>query len=182
MSVEQELRFDQISSSLNRSATSIGANFTLVRRLLRAEIDYNLLYRRNNDAFYEFRHRASIGLLAQQEQGRINYRLRTRMQSTYRDENRGDYNFNPRYLWRNKLELRYDIFGSPLTPYLYGEIFCPVNSTNGFFMDGYRISLGTKYKVSKRSDLDFRLFFDQDIQQAYPRNILYSCVGWSYKL
>ncbi len=182
VTVEQELRFDQFSTSLNRSATSIGADIILIRRFLRVQLDYDLLYRKNKDTSYEFRHRSSIGLLSQYKYNRLNYRLRTRMQATYRDENRGDYKFNPGYVWRNRLELRYDIFGSPVTPYLYGEIFCPVNSKNGFFIYGYRISIGTKYKVSQRSDIDFQLRFDQEVQQANPENMLYCCVGWNYKL
>lgn len=181
VTVEQELRFDQLSTLLNRSATSIGADISLIRRFLRAQFDYDLLYRRNKDTNYEFRHRSSIGLLAQYKYNRLNFRLRSRMQATFRDENRGNYKFNPVYVWRNRFELRYDIFGSPLTPYLYGEMFCPVNSRYGFFMDGYRISFGTKYKVSKRSDIDFQLRFDQEIQQPDPEKILYCCVGWNYK-
>lgn len=180
--VEQELRFDQLSTSLNRSATSIGADISLIRRILRAQFDCDLLYRKNKDTSYEFRHRSSIGLLAQYKYNSLNYRLRTRMQATLRDENRGDYKFNPVYVWRNRFELRYDIFGSPFTPYLYGEMFCPVNTSYGFFMDGYRISFGTKYKVSKRSDIDFQLRFDQKIQHPDPENILYCCVGWNYNL
>lgn len=182
VSAEQELRFDQLSTSLYRSATSIGIDITLIRRLVHAQLDYDLLYLKNNDIFYEFRHRTSAGLLFQYKYNRLNYRFRTRIQATYRDENRGDYKFNPRYVWRNKLELRYDIFGSPLTPYLFGEMFCPVNSKYGFFMDGYRVSLGTKYKVSKRGELDFQLRFDQEIQQVIPEKMLYCCVGWNYKL
>lgn len=180
--IEQELRFDQLSTSLNRSATSIGADISLIRRFLRAQFNYDLLYRKNNDTGYEFRHRSSIGLLAQYKYNRLNYRLRTRMQATFRDENRGDYKFNPVCVWRNRFELRYDVFGSPFTPYLFWEMFCPVNTMYGFFMDGYRISFGTKYKVSKRSDIDFQLRFDQEVQQPDPENILYCCVGWNYKL
>jgi len=180
--IEQELRFDQLSTSLNRSKTTIGADITLIRRFLRAELNYDFLCRSNKDKSYELRHRSSIGLLAQYKYSRLNYRLRSRIQATFRDENRGDYKFNPVYVWRNRLELRYAVFGSPLTPYLYGEIFCPVNNRNVFFMDGYRISFGTKYKVSQRSDVDFQLRYDQEIQQVNPRNILYCCVGWNYNL
>lgn len=182
VSVEQELRFDQLSTSLNRSATSFGVDFALVRRFVSAQIDYDLLYRRNNDAFYEFRHRSSLGLLVQYKCSGFNYRFRTRMQTTYKIENHGGKTFYPRYVWRNKLELRHPIFGSPLAPYLYGEMFCPINSIDGFYMDGYRVVLGTRYKVSKRNDIDFQLRFDQKIQQANPKNILYCCVGWDYKL
>lgn len=182
VSVEQELRFHQVSTSLSRSATSIGADFDLVSKILRAEIDYDFLYRRNNDNFYELRHRTSFGFLVRKKFDRFNYRFRTRIQSTYRDERRGDYKYNPRIVWRNKLELRYDIFGSPLTPYINGELFCPLNSVNGVYLNGYRISFGTNYRLTKRSELDFKIFLDQELQQAFPENILYCCLGWNYNL
>ncbi len=108
--------------------------------------------------------------------------LRTKGQATLRDETKGDYKYNPKYVWRNQLELSYTIFGSPLKPYISAEIFCPLQSKYGFYMDGFRAILGLKYRVSQRNSIDFRLRFDQDIQQANPLSMVYGVVGWNYKL
>lgn len=181
LGLEQELRFDRGLSSLQRSATSLSADFTIVRRLLKAEIDYSLHYRRENEKQYEYRHRFSAGFVVQQRYARFIFKLRTRGQATLRNENRGDYKYNPKYVWRNRLQIEYNIRKSPFRPYVSAEIFCPINSDYGFFMDAYRIVAGTTYSLSKRSELDFQIRYDQDIQVASSSpNILYGGVGWSY--
>ena len=180
LSFEQELRLDQGLSMLNRSSTSIGADFTIVRRLLKAEVDYILMYRREDFDLYEFRHRFTAGFVFQQRYSRFIFKLRTRGQTTLRDENRGDYKYNPRYVWRNRLQVEYNIPKSPFRPYISTEIFCPLNSDYGFFMDSYRLIIGTTYRFSKRSELDCQIRFDQDVQVANPKNILYTGIGWNY--
>ena len=179
--LEQEFRFDDSFSSFKRSTTSAGLSYTLIRDLLKASAGYDLQYR-NEDNFYEMRHRFSLALNAERKYMRYDFKFRTRMQSTYRDENIGDYKFNPKYVWRNKAEVEYSFFQLPLKPYLSGELLCPINSKHGFFADEYRITLGAKYRVSRRNYLDLWLRFDQEIQQVAPENILYIGVGWKYKL
>lgn len=182
LNAEQELRFDRNFTSFNRSSTSVGVEYVVVKRLLRLQAHYDLQYWRNGDEGYEFRHRAAAGILLQQKAGRFDFRLRSRIQMTFRDENRGEYSYNPKYVWRNRLLCNYNIPNSRFRPYIAGEIFCPINSKKGFFMDSYRISAGTRYQVSRQHSLDFQLRFDQDIQQKKPENILYIAVGWSYTL
>lgn len=181
LELEQEIKLNDRFTSLERSATSIAADFTIIKRYLKAKVDYNLLYRRN-DENYEFRHRASFALTGQYRYDRFTFRLRSRIQTTYRSEDRGDYSYNPKYVWRNRFMLDYNIRKSPFRPYISAEIFCPLNSDYGFFMDSYRLAAGTRYNLSKRSVFDFQLRFDQDIQQKDARNILYLGVGWSYAL
>ncbi len=179
--LEQELRLNQNFRTLDRSLTSIGVDYTIIKKLLKASLDYNFIYQRQNE-YYEIRHRSSVALASQLSIGSFDLELRTKGQATWRDESRGDYQFNPKYVWRNKLECAYSIFGSPFKPFLSGEIFCPLNSENGFYMDGYRVIIGGKYKLSKHTALEVFLRYDQDIQQTNPQNIMYGGIGWNYKL
>lgn len=179
--VEQEFRFNQNVSSFDRSMTTVGVDYTLIKKLLKAEVNYDFIYQRQ-DTYFELRHRGSASLSAQMKSNSFGFKLRTRAQSTWRDESRGDYKFNPKYVWRNKLECEYTIFGSPVKPFVSGEVFCPLNGGSGFFMDGYRAVVGAKYRLSSHTALEFMLRYDQEVQVANPKNILYGGVGWSYKL
>lgn len=180
-SLSQEVRFNQNFSNFDRAVTTLGVDYTLIRKLLKVGVDYDFMcYNQIN--FFEIRHRASLALEGQQKLDDFGFKLRTKMQSTWRDETLGDYKFNPKYVWRNKLECTYSIFGSPVKPFLSGEIFCPLNSPHGFFMNGYRIIGGAKYRTSERTTLEFLLRYDQDIQQANPKSILYGGFGWYYTL
>lgn len=181
ISVGQELRFNQLATSLSRSATSIETDITIIDKVLRANFEYKLLFNREN-GFFETRHRASAGLLMLYNYNQLKFRFKTRLQSTYRDKETGEFKFNPRYVWRNNLELRYDIFGSRFTPFAYAESFCRLNSVNGFYFNSYRLGAGTKYRLSQFNTLSMELRFDQDIQVANPDNIVNLSIGWNHKL
>ena len=144
-------------------------------------MDYDFINQRNNE-YFELKHRASIGFSTDYNLKKFEFDLRTRGQSTWRDNQRGDYKYNPKYVWRNKIGLAYDIFGSPLKPYISGEIFCPINSSNGFFMDGYRLTTGLKYRLTKHTTLQIELRHDEEVQQANPQKNTYTGIGWNYKL
>ena len=181
ISVGQELRFNQFATSLSRSATSLESDITIIDKVLRANFEYKLLFNREN-GIYETRHRTSAGLLMLYNYNQFKFRLKTRLQSTYRDVETGEFKFNPRYVWRNNLELRYDIFGSRFTPFAYAESFCRLNSINGFYLNSFRLGAGTKYRLSQFNTLNLELRFDQDIQVPNPDNIVNLNVGWSHKL
>jgi hypothetical protein len=180
-SVSQEVRFNQNFTSFDRSLTSLEFDYTLIRNLLKVEAGYDFIYQNQVD-YYEFRHRAGLGLSGQLKMYSFNFKLRTKVQSTWRDELRGDYKFNPKYVWRNKLECSYTIFGSPVKPFASAEVFSPLNSAAGFYMDGYRATIGAKYRTSAHVTWEFLLRYDHDIQQANPKSIFYTGVGWYYNL
>lgn len=179
--LEQEFRVDHNLNLFDRSLTSLGLSYTIIPKLLKAQADYDFIYRREKE-YFEFRHRSSAALEASVTYNSFEFEYRTRGQAVWRDESRGDYKFNPRYIWRNKLECNYKIFGSPARPYASAEVFTPINSTHGFYLDGYRFTVGLKYRVSKRTTMQFHLRYDQEVQQADPKSILYGGVGWNYKL
>ncbi len=181
LKAEEELRFDHNVTNFNRSKTTLGLNYSLYRDLLMAELDYNFIYLNDIDK-NEIRHRYSFGLSTQTDIDRFNLGFKSRVQTTWRDENRGSYNFNPKYVWRNKVDLNYDIFGSPLKPSISCELFCPLNGANGFYLDGIRTTAGLKYRLTKHNSIEVQLMYDQEVQQANPRGIIYTCVGWTYKL
>lgn len=178
---EQELRFNQNSTLYNRSMTTIGVDYAILKKVLKAGFDYDFMHL-NRLEYFEFRHRVSTSLSAKLDMHSWGLEWRTKGQATLRDETRGDYNYNPKYVWRNQIEFNYSIFGSPFKPYVSAEIFCPLQSKHGFYIDGLRAVLGLKFRVSQRNSLDFKLRFDQDLQQANPQSMLYGVVGWNYKL
>jgi len=181
MSFEQELRLNKNFSSFDRTMSSLGLDYTLIRKLLKAELNYDLIYQ-NQVSYFEFRQRASAALAFQRKTHRFEFKLKTKGQMSWRDQDYGDFSYNPKYLWRNKLECAYDIFGSPIKPYISAEIFCPINGKKGFYMDSYRAVLGAKYKTSSRTSFNFMLRFDQEIQQSNPKTMLYGGIGWNYDL
>lgn len=179
--LEQELRTNTNTSRYDRSKTTFGLDYTIIKKTLKVEGDYNFIHQRQKE-YFEFRNRASFSLTGSKDFNQFSFDLRSRLQSTWRDENRGDYKYNPKLVWRNMLECSYAIFGSPFKPYVSAELFYPINSAHGFYMDGVRATLGAKYRTTQRSTLDFYLRYNQDVQQESPQSMLYAGFGWRYRL
>jgi hypothetical protein len=180
--VEQEFRFDQHHTGMERSLTALQLDYKLVPKVLKAGIEYNFVLQNNDNEYYENKHRLSFALSGETSWKRFEFSLRTRMQATWRDETRGDYRINPKTIWRNKLECAYDIFGKPVKPSVSFELFTPLNDVQGFYANGYRIRAGVDYRYSRSQSVDFSLRYDKDIQTDEPQKLLYLCVGWTYRL
>jgi len=179
--LEQELRSNYNSRLYDRSKTSLGVDYSIIEKVLKVGADYDFIHQRQKE-YFEFKNRASVSLTGSGTYNSFNFDLRTKIQSTWRNENRGDYKYNPKVEWRNMLECSYSIFGSPVKPYISSEVFCPINSAHGFYMNGLRATLGAKYRTSYRLTLDLYLRFNQDIQQESPQSILFAGVGLRYRL
>lgn len=180
--VEQELRFDQLHSGIERSLTALELNYKLIPKVLKAGVEYDFVLQNNDNEYFENRHRLSLALSGETSWKRFDFSVRSRVQSTWRNELRGDYRINPKLAWRNKLEVTYDIFGKPIKPYLSAEIFTPLSGSQGFYANGYRIRLGLAYRYSRTQSVDFSVRYDKDIQTDEPMQTLYLCAGWTYKL
>lgn len=178
---EQELRFDNNLRSFDRTLTSVGLDYALIRKVLKAQVDYDFINKNQQD-YYQIRQRASLALCYTKAVNSLEFDFKTRAQGMWRDERRGDYKINPRLFWRNKVECTYNIFGSPLKPFASAEVFCPLNSRNGFYMDGCRLVAGAKYRFTSRISTQLYFRYDAVIQEAYPIQLFYTGVAWTYKL
>ncbi len=182
LDLEQELRFDRNFSSLKRSGTMVGGEFTILPGTLSAELDYFLFYRRATANTYEFTHRFAAGLVGTYHLGDFIFKLRTRAQSTLLDGEHPENKFNPKYVWRNRLAVEYPIANTAFTPHVSAESFTPLSGSNNAFFVRYRLIAGTKYKLNKASSLNGYLRFDQAVNVVSPTNILYIAIGYHYDL
>lgn len=179
--IEQELRMTDNFTSLDRSTTSLAVDYVLIRDLLKVKADYDLIYKKQIN-YYEMRQRVSLSLSTSYKINSFAFNFRTKGQSTYRDEERGEYKFNPKLVWRNRLECEYSIFGSRYKPFASVELSCPINSPHNLYLNSIRTVIGTKFRVSKHVYTQYYLRYDQEVQQANPNRIVYAGFGWTYKL
>lgn len=153
----------------------LGVNYSITKRI-GAELGYeykNILDYKYTD--YQFRNRYYAGVKFEIVAGRFDIGLRERWQSTSKDDSdriKSDgsidtYPVNPEYVWRNKLDVNYNIIKSKLTPYVSAESFYHLNSPNenGFY--NFRYSIGVDYKINKRNFID--LFFYYNTAYKYGK-------------
>ena len=147
VSLEEEVRFDNNFSSLDRLQTTVGLNYK-VHPNIKLGLGYALIngYGANSESFKNPRHRLMADVTGTLHLGQWNISLKERFQVTRRT---GDYNIyqNPKnaLTLKSRLTARYKGFGS-VQPYAYFEVRNYLNApvieaafdgTNYYTLDGY---------------------------------------------
>ena len=178
LSFDQEVRLLTNNTGFDRSVSSLGIDYAIVKGL-KAGVYYNYMYVYNGDFLYESRHRYYANLSYKYEVNRkLTLAWRTRFQGTYRDENRGEYKINPKYVLRNRLEAEYNILGTRWKPYFSVEATNSLNDPLGNEMYKLRFQGGTSWRWDRTTYLEFYLRADEYLIWPDPRVI---SIGVGYK-
>lgn len=178
-SFEQEFIFSNNLTNFSRSKSTVGVDYSLIRKKLKAGFAYSFIRKEEDYSWFETRHRFTMGLTYKEEIKRnLTLSLRSRLQSTLRDESRGDYRINPKYYWRNRLQLNYQMPRLPLKPEVSCEFFYPLNREVSNLIDAWRITAGMEYQWNKRNAVS--LYYRVDREQNVPNPLRAYSVGAGY--
>ena len=181
LSIGEEVRLLNNSTVFNRSTTSIGLDYTIFDRRVKIGAYYAFIYLHNDDYLYEIRHRYYFNLLYKETLGRYTLSWRGRFQGTQRDENRGMYKVNPKYVMKNKFQVEYSVWGRPWKPFISGDLSTELNNPMGNELTRIRYEAGTAWRLNRTDYLEFFVRFDQytDSQEPY---VLALGIGYKLKL
>lgn len=170
-SFSEEIRLNNFSSHYARSETALGIDYKTLNKKTKWGLSYSLLNKENNDFYYENQHRLTAQFYYKERLSRnVKLNWRTKLQSTYRNENIADYKVNPKFYLRNKIQLNYVIPFSRMEPTASCEVYYSLNDLEQNRIDKIRTSLGLDYLISPKSSLEFYLRYDADIQVKEPEN------------
>ncbi|MDR0799893.1 MAG: DUF2490 domain-containing protein [Dysgonamonadaceae bacterium] len=177
---EEEIRLTDNNVGFDRSATSIGLDYTIWRKRVKVGAYYSFLYLYNNDYLYEARHRYYFNISYKQPVNEFTFSWRGRFQSTYRDEDRGSYKINPKNVLKNKIEVDYTIFGSPWKPYVSCDFSTTLNDpVRNYELTRIRYQAGTNWRLDRTTTLEFFLRYDNYLGIQDPNRF---SLGVSYKM
>jgi hypothetical protein len=181
LSIEEEVRLIDHASGFDRSVTTAGGEYALFNRKLKVGAYYALMYLYNNDRLFEVRHRyyAQVSYKTAFESFALSWR--GRMQGTYRNENRGEYKINPKYVMKNRIQVEYAIWGKPWKPFVSCELSNELNDPTGNEWTRIRYQGGTSWRLNRTDYLDFFIRHDRypDIRETQVFSI---GVGYKVKL
>ena len=178
LSFEEEVRLLTNNTGFDRLMSGVGIDYTIIKGL-KAGISYDYIYMYNSSFLYESRHRYYANLSYKYAANRkITLTWRTRFQGTYRDENRGEYKINPKYVLRNRLEVEYNILGTRWKPYLSAEAINTLNDPLGNEIYKLRFQGGTSWRLGRTTYLEFYLRADEYL--VWPDSRVFS-IGVGYK-
>jgi Protein of unknown function (DUF2490). len=168
--LEEEVRLNQNVSEFDRAMTTLGASYSL-NKTFKAGAFYTWIYANNQqDDYYENRHRLGAWLQAGHKFGRLKVSLREKFLTTYRDEDLGNYKYNPKSYLRSKLEVAYNIPNFPVNPYASVEMHYQVNNPKGNEIDKWRYTAGLEYNISKKFAIDLFYRYDNEVNVKNPVN------------
>jgi len=179
VSLEEELRLlTNNNNGFDRWVSTVGVDYSIISKKLKAGLYYSHLYRYNSNNYYENRHRYYFSLIYKESFGKYTVSWRGRVQGTYRDENWGEYKINPKYVWRNKLEIEYLIRGSRWKPYLFTETTHTLNDPLGNEITKLRFQGGTSWRLDRTTYLEVFLRWNEYLVMPDPRVV---AIGIGYK-
>jgi len=181
LDIEEEVRLINNDKGFDRSVTSIGLDYALFDKRLKLGAYYAFIYLYNNDHFFEPRQRYYLNLSYMHPVDRFTFSWRGRFQGTYRDENIGEYKINPKYITKNKVEVKYAVWGRPWKPYISSDLSTDLNNPKGNYLTRIRYQGGTAWRINRTDYLDFFIRYDQYMEGNEP-NVWSLGIGFEKKL
>ena len=180
LSIEEEVRLVTNTIGFDRSVTSAGLDYALWNKRIKVGATYAFIYLYNNDYWFEPRHRYYFNLSYRETVGNFTFSWRGRVQGTYRQENRGRYKINPKYIMKNKFEIEYSIWGKPWKPFVSCDLSSELNDPTGNDLSRIRTEAGTTYRLNRTDYLTFFLRWDEYLIDDDPR-VIAAGIGYRMK-
>ncbi len=176
-----ELRLDHDFTHYDRAKIGVGTDYTFWKKRIKIGAAYNFLnYHDRDDQLFDNRHRVKAFLTVAPKFGDWKIAYRAMVQSTFRDERRGDYGFNPKTYMRNRLQVSWSVPRQPVRLYMSEEFWWRLYKPGNNIIDHLRSTAGVVYEINKHHALDFFLRFDHEVQVRNPEQTL--SVGVSYSI
>lgn len=174
--VNEESRFYQNASSLRQLFVAPSLEYELNEYFsfaagykLRQKFEYKVASYTDHTFF--------VDANASYKLARFSFSERTRYETSSEEIKDDINNSNQKYYWRQKVEVNYDIYGSPITPSISAEYYFPIDENVPRYADKLRIFLGADYeylqhKVGIAYGIDHSRVKSQ--QNKYILNLSYS--------
>lgn len=173
LSVEEELRFDHNCTEFNRWLNSVGVDYTFGHNRMKLGLSGDYIRRANDEGYYENRYRLGVQLTYSETYHRFKFSFRTRLLSTFFDEQTGEHRVNPRLYWRNRLQATYQMPDSRFKYALSAELFWLTNDPKNSVVDRLRTVATVEYRLSRRHYLSAFVRMDNDLQMKEPVDRFY---------
>lgn len=188
-SAETELRTIYGVQLVDRWSLGLGADYR-VNDYLKVALGYSLMNTLDSKYYnYQFRHRFNALATGRVKVDRFTFSLRERLQLTTKNDSKrirddgsiDTYQINPALVWRNRLQMEYNIRKSKFTPSLSAESSYELNNPDGNTFYKMRYILNVDYKINKRNTIALYTVLNQgldDDEDSYDKYVL----GVSYNI
>jgi hypothetical protein len=163
LSAETELRTIYYLRLVDRWSIGVSADYDVLKQL-KLSLGYQLMnsldYDKDYVKSYFIRNRVNASATGKLKWGDLSFSLRERMQFTIKEDRLqtdgtyDDYKINPAWVWRNRLQVEYNIPKCKITPSLSAETFYDLNNPDGNSVENVRYILSFDYKLNKKNHVE----------------------------
>lgn len=179
-SVEGDFRTRDDAGTVDRWSGSAGLSYK-IWDFLKVGGDYVYMRFNHDKRGWETGHRYNLYAVGSYKWNRFTLSLRERYQHTYRkDVSATAKRANPKDILRSRAQVAYNIKKSAFKPYASMELFHKLNDPQDNGLDKIRYTLGTEYKLNKRSAFEVYYRY-QTVRDEEDPNIHVLGVGYSIK-
>jgi hypothetical protein len=151
--LSEELRINENMTELGTIFSDAGISYKF-KDLFKLSGNYRFINKKRLDNSYSIRHRYYFDLSFKKKIKPVDVLLRLRFQSQYKDMLSSTDGMIPENYLRTKLTVKIK-FKKAFVPYLYSELFNPLNKPDQRNIDNMRYCAGLEYKINRRYMLDF---------------------------
>lgn len=180
INVEEELRFENSCTQMDRWLNEVGLEYPFLHKRMRVGLLGGAIRRYNDNGYFENRARVGIDINYSETFRRFKFTYRSRVMATFRDNSVGDYRVNPKLYWRHRLQAAYQMPNSRFKYTLSAELHWLLNDPKASVVDNIRTVFTVDYRLTRRQVLGFSLRMDNDIQVKEPIDRFY--LGITYHL
>jgi hypothetical protein len=127
---------------------------------------------------YLYQHKIFVDLKGNLKVADFVFACRARFQTRIKTyDNKNDFTD---YTGRIKLKATYKTPSFPVNPYLYGELFIPMFSSEDEAVEKYRLSTGIEYSLSKKHSIEAEYIFEHDYRPDLVSHILSICYNLKF--
>lgn len=180
MALQGQLRLENNSSEVDQYFGQLNLEYSPFKNI---EFTGALRYIKKNDNTgniqgYENHFRYHLDALYKSSLNRFKFKYRVR----YQNKNELSVDDVSKQYVRFKTELEYNIKKWKLDPEISGELFHSVGAASDKQLEGYRLTIGTSFKVHKSAKIGVFYRFDKELNTTYPQATNIIGVKYTYNL
>lgn len=179
--IAEELRFDPDAMQLNRWVNSIGLDYAFLHNRMHVTATGAIIRRNKKHDYFETRSRFSLDLSYSESIRRFKLTYRTRLVSTFFDEQTGEHRINPKTSWKNQLKATYQMPGSRFKYTLSTELRWPVFDPQHPRPDNLKSIFSVDYRISRHHSIATVLQLNDELSVKEPTDRLYLGICWKMK-
>lgn len=179
--VEEELRFRENASMMERQINDLGISYR-INKYLRTSFFFRLEADWKNADVYVWRQGFYGDVALRIEPDRFTLAYRARIQSAKTEIYKEEAFSAGGFKHRHKISAEYNIKGIPLAPFAEGELFISCYTGKYSEVTGVRAWVGMNYTPGKRHNLYVKYGIDSELNTSDPLHAYVVGIGYEFNI